>query len=59
PITVKKALSRVQGVSKVSVSYEKKEATVMYDDEKTAVEALTKATGAAGYPSKLKGGVKQ
>ena len=36
------------------VSYEKKEAVVIFDDAKTNVEALTKATEGAGYPSELK-----
>ncbi|MBG0797049.1 mercury resistance system periplasmic binding protein MerP [Methylocystis sp. L43] len=54
PITVKKALSKVEGVQSAEVSYEKKEAVVTYDDAKTNVEALTKATEGAGYPSELK-----
>jgi mercuric ion binding protein len=54
PITVKKALSKVEGVGAIDVSYEKKEAVVTYDDAKTNVEALTKATEGAGYPSQLK-----
>ncbi|MEK4031963.1 mercury resistance system periplasmic binding protein MerP [Methylocystis sp. IM3] len=54
PITVKKALSKVDGVGAIEVSYEKKEAVVTYDDTKTTVEALTKATEGAGYPSELK-----
>lgn len=53
PITVKKALSRVEGVEKVAVSFEKKQAVVTYDNAKTNVDALTKATGNAGYPSTL------
>jgi len=52
PITVKKALSRVPGVSKVAVSFEKKEAVVVYDDVKVGVRALTEATANAGFPSK-------
>lgn len=51
PLTVKKALSKVPGVSQVNVSYEKKEAFVIFDDAKTSVNALTKATADAGYPS--------
>jgi len=51
PITVKKALNGVAGVTKADVNYEKKEAVVTYDDTKTNVEALTKATADAGYPS--------
>ena len=51
PITIKKAISRVPGVSGVDASYEKKEAVVTFDDARTTVEALTKATANAGYPS--------
>ncbi len=54
PITVKKAISKVPGVSNVSANYERKEAVVTYDDAKTTLEALTKATANAGYPSILK-----
>jgi mercuric ion binding protein len=55
PITIKKALLKVAGVSKVEVSYEKLEAVVTYDDAKTSVDALTEATKRAGYPSSEKG----
>ncbi len=51
PITVKKALSRVPGVTDVSVSYETKQATVVFDNAQTNVAALTRATTDAGYPS--------
>jgi mercuric ion binding protein len=54
PITVKKALSKVDGVVKTEVSFEKKEATVTYDDAKTSVDALLDATKNAGYPSSVK-----
>ena len=53
PLTVRKALQKVQGVEKVTVSYEKKEAVVTFDDAKTGVEALMSATRQAGYPSTL------
>jgi periplasmic mercuric ion binding protein len=53
PITIKKAISKVAGVKSVDASYEKKEAVVTFDDAKTTVEALTKATASAGYPSSL------
>lgn len=52
PITVKKAISKVPGVSNVEASYERKQAVVTFDDAKATVEALTKATANAGYPSK-------
>jgi len=54
PITVKKALSRVDGVSKIEVSLEKREAVVSFDDTKTNVQRLIQATANAGYPSDLK-----
>lgn len=52
PITVKKALIKVSGVSKIDVSYEQKTVMVTYDDAKTNVQALVKVTTDAGYPSK-------
>ena len=54
PLTIKKAISKVPGVASVEASYEKKEAVVTFDDSKTSVEALTKATANAGYPSTVK-----
>ncbi|MEO6959928.1 MAG: mercury resistance system periplasmic binding protein MerP [Burkholderiaceae bacterium] len=54
PITVKAALSKVEGVSKIAVIFDKREATVTFDDAKTSAQALMKATGNAGYPSTLK-----
>jgi periplasmic mercuric ion binding protein len=51
---VEKALQKVEGVEKTEVNYDKKEAVVTYDDAKTGVEALTKATDVAGYPSEVK-----
>jgi mercuric ion binding protein len=52
PITVKKALNKVSGVSKVEVRFVKKQAVVTYDDAQTNVESLVRATTDAGYPSK-------
>ena len=54
PITVKKALSKVEGVVEAKVTWEPKEAVVTYDDTKTTPAALTKATENAGYPSTVK-----
>ncbi len=54
PITVKKAIAKVDGVNKVVVSYDKREAVVSFDDAKASVQALTQATGNAGYPSSVK-----
>lgn len=53
PITVKKALTKVDGVSNAEVDFDKRLAKVTFDDSKTNVDALTKATTHAGYPSTL------
>jgi mercuric ion binding protein len=55
PITVRKALEKVPGVSRVSVSFEKKEAVVTFDDAKTSIKALEDATFEAGYEPTVKG----
>ena len=54
PITVSKALKKVDGVGKVAASLEQKEAVVTFDDAKTNIDALRKATANAGYPSMVK-----
>ncbi len=54
PITVKKAISKVEGVSKIEETFDTREAVVTFDDAKTSVQKLTKATGDAGYPSSVK-----
>lgn len=51
PITVKKALEKVSGVSAIKVDFDQKTATVTYDPDKAQPDALTKATTNAGYPS--------
>ena len=55
PHTVKASLEAVRGVSRVTVSFESKTATVTYDDTKAGIKALTAATTNAGYPSTPKG----
>jgi periplasmic mercuric ion binding protein len=55
PITVKKALSQVPGVSQASVNFDKRQAIVTFDDATTNVGALTESTKNAGYPSTLVG----
>lgn len=54
PLTVKQSLQRVNGVEKVAVAFEPKEAVVTFDDAKTNVDKLRDATANAGYPSVLK-----
>ena len=53
--SVKRSLTKVNGVSKADVSLEKGEAVVSFDDTKTGTDALLKATKGAGYPSSVKG----
>lgn len=53
PITVRKALEKVPGVSKAKVDLDSKTATVTFDPAKAKAEDLTRATTEAGYPSKL------
>ena len=52
PITIDKALKNISGVEKVDIRFKQKQAVVTYDDAKTNVQALVKATTNAGYPSK-------
>ena len=58
PITVKKALQKVEGVSKADVRFEKKQVLVTFDDAKTNTDALVKATTNAGFPSQPEKGTK-
>ena len=55
PITVKIALTKVPGVGHASVSFEKRQAVVTFDDAKTNADALTASTKNAGYPSTVVG----
>jgi len=54
PITVSKALEKVDGVQRVKATLEPPEAVVTYDDAKVGVDRLTEATKQAGYPSSVK-----
>lgn len=51
PVTIKKSLANVAGVSSVEVRNEHKQAVVTFDDRRTTIEALREATARAGYPS--------
>jgi periplasmic mercuric ion binding protein len=54
PITVKKSLQKVGGVSEVAVDFAKKTATVKFDADITNASALMEATAKAGYPSTVR-----
>jgi mercuric ion binding protein len=51
PVTVKKSLESVSGVSQARIDFAKKTATVTFDADKTNATAPVKATTDAGYPS--------
>ena len=55
PITVKKALLQVPGVSQATVNFDKRQAIVHFDDAKTNTGGLTESTRNAGYPSTVVG----
>ena len=54
PITVKKSLTQVAGVSRADVNYDKRQAIVTFDDTQTTLDKLMRATTDAGYPSTTK-----
>lgn len=53
PITVRKALEKVRGVSAVKVDPAKKTATVTFDPDQANADVLLKATADAGYPASV------
>ena len=53
PITVKKALTKLDGVLDVKSNLERREASVVYDDAKVTLKSITQATGEAGFPSRI------
>lgn len=54
PVTVKKSLEKVAGVSQAQIDFAKKTATVSFDADKTNASALIKATTHAGFPSTVR-----
>lgn len=51
PLTVRKAMERVDGVQDVEVDFERKIATVTFDDSKTTASAVAQASTEVGYPA--------
>ncbi|HEY9097352.1 MAG TPA: mercury resistance system periplasmic binding protein MerP [Thiobacillus sp.] len=56
PITVKKAISKVNGVTQTEIDFDKRQAVVTYDDAKASADQIMRATAHAGYPSTIKNG---
>ena len=55
PVTVRKALEKVDGVHEIIVEYETRTVVVAYDDTRVTLSALTQATTDAGFPSTVSG----
>lgn len=55
PLTVRKAMERVDGVLDAEVDFDNKTATVKYDDERTTPEEIARASTEVGYPATLSG----
>ncbi|GAB4365941.1 MAG: hypothetical protein Kow00114_23540 [Kiloniellaceae bacterium] len=55
PVTVKKAMEGVAGVESVSVDFDAKTATVVFDPSVTNADAIAAASANAGYPASVKG----
>ncbi len=55
PVTIKKALLKLDGVIDVKSNLGKRETTVIYDDVKVKVATMTRATKEAGFPSTFAG----
>lgn len=51
PITVRKAMEGVEGVQKVTVDFDQKTATVIYDPAVTTIDQIAAASTNAGYPA--------
>jgi mercuric ion binding protein len=53
PYMIRSAISEVDGVKDVTVAFERRTATVVFDDTITTVEAIQKATASIGFPSSV------
>ena len=51
PITVRKAMEGVEGVQKVTIDFDQKTATAIYDPAVTTVEQIAASSTNAGYPA--------
>ena len=53
PITVRKAMQRVDGVKEVAVDFDAKTATVLYDSNLTDAKQIGDASTNVGFPATL------
>lgn len=54
PLTVRKAMQRVKGVSEVHVDFDSKSATVTYDPSLTTEQQIADASNNVGFPARIK-----
>lgn len=54
PLTVRKAMQRVKGVSEVHVDFDSKSATVTYDPNLTTEQQIADASNNVGFPARIK-----
>lgn len=55
PVTVKAAMSGVDGVRSVEIDFDARSATVVFDPALTDAAAIAEASAMAGYPTNVKG----
>lgn len=55
PVTVKKAMSGVDGVQSVEVDFDTRTAHVVFDPARTDAAAIARASEQAGYPATVQG----
>lgn len=53
PLAVKTAIKRLDGVKSVDVDFDKKIASVVFDDEKVTEAEIANASRDAGFPAKV------
>lgn|SRR6056297_2504019 len=55
PVTVKRAMEGVEGVTAVEINFEARTATVVFDTAATNAEDIATASANAGYPARIAG----
>lgn len=56
PITARKAMEMVDGVVEVQLDFDSKIATVTFDNDKTSIAEIARASTDVGYPAKARVG---
>lgn len=55
PVTVKRAMEGIEGVTAVEIDFEARTATVVFDTAATNAEDIATASANAGYPARIAG----